>query len=615
MVTAISKRFRRGWTLVIVASISGFVLATSASAHRSEFRPGKWPSHTVLIGYSSEQALETALRGRGARVVARVPALRTVSVRPSGDAASFAADLSRAQGIDFVQPPVPRRALVEPALTPAAVPGGSYQWQYVLTGADRVPDRILRAASGIRIGIVDSGADLSAPDLEGKRPMTYNAVDNSSDVTDTIGHGTFVASLAAGLSSNGEGMAGIAGEARLITIKASSAGMFTDFELAAAIAYAVDNGAKIVNLSLGGPRASRTEVRALEYALTKDVLLVAAAGNGALEGNPVSYPAALLQPLNSNGVSGYGLSVGASTITGARADFSNHGSYISLAAPGEEVFGAISKDSSPKNFPRVALPGSTKGLYGYSSGTSFSAPQVAGAAALVWAANSSLSSRQVADILKQTASGGGQWNPELGFGVINVAAAVEVAAVTPAVSLQAVKYGDAARLSWRGSTRKEKAYRILSLGANDEEKVLVPSTTERSQTFQGDKGVTYSFVVESLDAAGGVIARSAPVLVTLGQAKSALTLTPFKYKQRGKRYSIVFAVLAAEAPDVKLSRRIIRLEQLLNGKWRFVSYQWTDASGRVIWVVPRGRYTIRAIFKQSSELRPANSRALTVSGF
>jgi hypothetical protein len=60
---------------------------------------------------------------------------------------------------------------------------------------------------------------------------------------------------------------------------------------------------------------------------------------------------------------------------------------------------------------------------------------------------------------------------------------------------------------------------------------------------------------------------------------------------------------------------MVRLEQLINGSWRFVTYQSTDASGRVIWLVPRGRYTIRAIFKQSTELRAANSRALTVSGF
>ena len=95
--------------------------------------------------------------------------------------------------------------------------------------------------------------------------------------------------------------------------------MFTDFELAAAIAYAVDNGAKVINLSLGGTRSSLTEVRALQYAAAKDVLVVAAAGNEAQRGNPVEYPAALLQPVGSNGVGGYGLAVGASTISGARA--------------------------------------------------------------------------------------------------------------------------------------------------------------------------------------------------------------------------------------------------------------------------------------------------------
>lgn len=614
VIAAFSKRSRRSSALVVV-SIFAFVLATSASAHRSEFRPGKWPSHTVLIGYSSEQALETALRGRNARVVARVPALRTVAVRPTGDAASFASDLSGASGIDFVQAPVQRRAFVEPALAPASVPGGAYQWQYALTGADRVPDRVARAALAVRIAVVDSGADLSAPDLEAKRPLAYNAMNNSGDVTDTVGHGTFVASLAAGSSSNGEGMAGIAGAAGLITIKASSAGMFTDFELAAAIAYAVDNGAKVVNLSLGGTKPSLTEARAVEYAKAKDVLLIAAAGNEAMRGNPVEYPAALLQPVGSNGVGGAGLAVGASTITGARAGFSNHGSYISLAAPGEDVFGAISKDSSAKNFPRVTLPGSTNGLYGYSSGTSFSAPQVAGAAALVWAANSSLSSRQVTEILKQTASGGGKWNPELGYGVINIAAAVEVAGNTPAVSLRAYKLQDSARLSWNGTTRRESAYRILSLGPKGEEQVLVASTTETSRTFQGAKGVTHRFVVESLDAAGAVIARSATALVTLGQAKSVLTLMPFKFKQLGKRYSIVVAMLAANAPDVKLGSRLIRLEQRWQGRWRFIQYQQSDAAGRVIWLVPRGRYTIRATFRESSELKSSNSRVLTVSGF
>ena len=113
----------------------------------------------------------------------------------------------------------------------------------------------------------------------------------------------------------------------------------------------------------------------------------------------------------------------ASRRDGTRAAFSSTGSWISLAAPGEDVLGAVSGQSSPAAYPRVALPGA-RGLYGYASGTSFAAPEVAGAAALVWGVNPLLTARDVARILKETASGHGAWTPELGYGVIDVAAAV-----------------------------------------------------------------------------------------------------------------------------------------------------------------------------------------------
>ena len=601
--------------LKTIAAVSLFacVLASSASAHRSDFRPGAWPSATVLIGYSSEQALQDALRGRGAAVVGKAPRLRTVAVRPSGDAASFAADVSGRPGIDFVQAPVARRPLVEPGLAPASVPGGSYQWQYAVTGADHVPDSVVRGAVNFPIAVIDSGADLSAPDIEAKRPLTYNAIDNSNNVTDIVGHGTFVASLAAGSASNGEGVAGTGGDARLIAVKASAEGRFTDFELAAGIAYAVDVGARVINLSLGGTKSSLTEARALQYAFAKNVLVVAAAGNEAQRGNPTEFPAALLQPVGSNGVGGYGLAVGASTIGGGRAPFSNYGSYVSLAAPGQNVFGALSKDSSPKMWPRVKLPGSAKGIYGYSSGTSFAAPQVAGAAALVWSANPALSARQVADVLKSTASGAGQWNPELGYGVINVPAAVSAAATTPAVGLSAIKFNNTVRLSWRGSTRKERGYRLITRAGNAEQ-VVIPNTTSLSQTIEDRSGDTHVYVVESLDAAGAVIARSSEVAVTLGAARSSLALHPFRITSGGRRYSVVVGVLGTAAPDVRLSKQTIRLERRTRQGWRSVGTQLTDASGRVIWVIPRGRYTIRAIFNATPELRPAASRALTVTG-
>src|SRR4029453_13895483 len=90
-------------------------------------------------------------------------------------------------------------------------------------------------------------------------------------------------------------------------------------------------------------------------------------------------PAALLQPVGSNGNGGTGLSVGASTADGSRAFFSNTGSHLSLVAPGERVFGAVSSTASPAAYTTVTLPGSATGLYGVGSGTSFSAPEGAGA--------------------------------------------------------------------------------------------------------------------------------------------------------------------------------------------------------------------------------------------
>ena len=282
-----------------------------------------------------------------------------------------------------------------------------------------------QAAAGITIAVIDTGADLAAPDLAAKTPRTYSVRTKRAGVKDLNGHGTFVASLAAGSTSNGDGVVGTSGEARLMVIEAADRqGLFTDLDEAAAIVYAVDHGARIINLSLGGPTTSTVERRAIAYAVAKGALLVAAVGNSSRGGNPVEYPAALLQPVGSRGIGGRGLSVGASTRSGARAPFSNTGTHISLAAPGEAVFGAVSASSSESRYPRVALPGSHSGLYGYANGTSFAAPQVSGAAALVWAANPALRADQVASILEQTASGRGKWNRELGYGILDVAAAV-----------------------------------------------------------------------------------------------------------------------------------------------------------------------------------------------
>ena len=119
----------------------------------------------------------------------------------------------------------------------------------------------------------------------------------------------------------------------------------------------------------------------------------------------------------------HGLAVGSSTPTGKRAAFSTAATYVSLAAPGVRVLGATTGVASTITFPRAKFTGQP-GLYAYGSGTSYSAPQVSGAAALVWAANPLLTADGVAQILEQTATGGGTWNGGTGYGVLDVAAAV-----------------------------------------------------------------------------------------------------------------------------------------------------------------------------------------------
>lgn len=502
---------------VVITALAALVLAGPAHGARDPLSSAVWPSGTAVIAYESEPALAAALERHPATIVRKIPALRTVAVRPAGRVGAYAARVDAEPGIVRVERAAHRRSLVEPglALDASSLP---FQWQYAAIGADRVPAEVAQAAAGVTIAVVDTGADVTAPDLSAKAPQAYSIRRRDADVTDANGHGTFVSALAAGSASNGEGIAGVAGEARLLVVQAGTPnGAFTDVDEAAAIVYAVDHGARIVNLSLGGPGTSTTERRAVEYAVSRGVLLVAAVGNGALRGNKVEYPAALLQPVGSRGVGGAGLAVAASDRSGARAGFSSTGTHVSLAAPGADVLSAVSSASSESEYPRVALPGSLGGLYGYSSGTSFAAPQVAGAAALVWAANPLLRAHDVANVLEQSAQGGGAWNAELGFGVLDVPAAVARAQVTeptaapfappaaPSVlQVSARRSGKRLTLTWPrvdGAAR----YRV-NARTNGRSRLLVTST-RTSAAFSLAPG-THSLTVTALDLAGATVAVS-----------------------------------------------------------------------------------------------------------
>jgi subtilisin family serine protease len=160
------------------------------------------------------------------------------------------------------------------------------------------------------------------------------------------------------------------------------------------------------------------------------MLLVAAAGNSS---HAVAHPAADLQP--AGGARSYGLAVGASDVNGDRAFFSNSGAHLSLLAPGvydgdcSGVLAAVvpaSTDVAGSCYP--IWTGTDGAQYGYLAGTSFAAPEVAGVAALVWAARPQLTNYEVADILKQSAQRGSDgWTPTAGFGVLDAGTALQLA--------------------------------------------------------------------------------------------------------------------------------------------------------------------------------------------
>jgi subtilisin family serine protease len=535
-------------------------------------------------------------------------------LRPRGDVERYAAAFAGEPGIVRVERASPRRSLVEPALVPALA-GAPLEWQHAAVHADLVPAAVAQAAAGITIAVVDTGADLGAPDLAAKSPATYSVRSHGPDVTDLNGHGTFVAALAAGSGSNGEGVAGVAAEAQLLIVQAGGpTGAFTDVEEAAAIVYAVDHGARILNLSLGGPGTSTVERRAIQYAASKGVLLVAAVGNSALHGNPVEYPAALLQPVGSRGVGGIGLAVAASDRAGRHAPFSSTGTHVSLSAPGEDVFSALSSFASPSRYPRTQLPGSVSGFYGFGSGTSFSAPQVAGAAALVWAANSALRADEVATILEQTASGHGAWTPTLGYGVIDAAAAVAEAQQRPPsvqITLQGRRLGRRVELFW--TPPPGAATFAVSVAQNGgPARVLTPAATGSSASYPVLSGSVYSFTVAAVDTAGAVLAASSPWTISLRPAVARMSLKASRLPG-ARRIALAARLVVAEQPAAARGRTVV-LEGYDGAHWARAARAVTDTTGRAVWrtTFAPGSYRVRVRYPGTAEIGAATSAPLTL---
>ncbi|BCU81149.1 alkaline serine protease [Polycladomyces abyssicola] len=214
---------------------------------------------------------------------------------------------------------------------------------------------ITRGSSSVRIAIVDTGVQYNHPDLSGKVVLGHDYVDGDNDPYDGNGHGTHCAGIAAAVTNNSTGIAGMAPNASILAVRVlDSNGSGTLDAVANGIIYAADNGAKVISLSLGGSVGSTTLQNAVNYAWNKGAVIVAAAGNSGI--SAPSYPA-----YYSNAIA-----VAATTSSDVKASYSNWGSWVDVAAPGSSIYSTY-----PTN------------TYTSLSGTSMATPHVAGLAGLL----------------------------------------------------------------------------------------------------------------------------------------------------------------------------------------------------------------------------------------
>jgi len=296
-----------------------------------------------------------------------------------------------------------------------------YQWHLEKINVRKAWDHT--RGEGVIVAVIDTGVAFEdygrfhrVEDLEKTLFVKgYNFVGKNNHPNDDHAHGTHVAGTIAQTTNNHKGVAGVAYRAKIMPLKVLAANGYGKVsDIADAVRYAADHGAKVINMSLGGPFPSSVLKSACDYAYKKGVVIVCAAGNS--RSRKVGYPAAYSSCL----------AVSATRFDDKLAPYTNRGKNIDIAAPGGDLRVDQNKDGMPdgvlQNTIKIKDP-EKEGYYLF-QGTSMASPHVAGAAALV-ASTGVTSNREIISILKKTARSKGLNLPEgYGAGVLDAGAAV-----------------------------------------------------------------------------------------------------------------------------------------------------------------------------------------------
>lgn len=432
-----------------------------------------------------------------AEVANQMEATYLVSFNPEVDPTDVISQLSQLPEVVDVEPNYYYSTMFVPNDTDWA-----QQWGPVAIHCPDAWDR-QTGSSSVTVAIVDSGVDLNHPDLQinllqgrnfvnitGAAPKGYQYVGRTTlsgnpdtNAQDEVGHGTHVAGIVGAIGNNGQGVAGVVWGCRLLPVRvmaravrldnpAKATGFGTSANIAAGIRWAADQGANIINLSLGGPARDRTQANAVAYAQSKGVLVVAAMGNE--NTSRPSFPAAL------PGV----MAVASIGQTDQRSPFSNTGPHCAISAPGERIHNTY-----------FDFPNSTS-TYGDLSGTSMATPHVAGVAAMIWSADTSKTSAYIATTLTSTARAMPNPDPlQFGTGCVDALAALNAAAPQvisgPDPETQPVSPDPSAIASSDGSTPADTGVPADSGVLGDPSTVGDPSvqgdpTAAGAPTMEGD---------------------------------------------------------------------------------------------------------------------------------
>jgi serine protease len=277
------------------------------------------------------------------------------------------------------------------------------------------------------IAVLDSGVAYEdfgiyrlAPDLAQTRFVPgYDFVNNDAHPNDDNGHGTHVTGTIAQSTNNGIGVAGVAFNCTIMPVKVMNPeGIGTTFDIADGIYYAANNGANVLNMSIGTDFNTRTIREAVRYAYDNGATIVCAMGNDFEQGNTPSYPAAY---------DDYCIAVGATRFDRTRAFYSNTGNHIDIVAPGGDTRVDQNGDGSPDGILQQTFVDNPNDFgYYFAAGTSSATPHVSGAAALLISSGVT-DPDMVREALEQTAEDLGPpgWDTQYGWGLLNIEAALK----------------------------------------------------------------------------------------------------------------------------------------------------------------------------------------------